>query len=72
MIALAFAVTVIEVFIGLTIGIMMGQFEFFDKVMTFIIKVISIVPTIIILILLTIIIAPSFWVIVFALSLTSW
>ncbi|AAP56869.2 ABC transporter permease [Mycoplasmoides gallisepticum] len=71
-IALAFAVTVIEVFIGLTIGIMMGQFEFFDKVMTFIIKVISIVPTIIILILLTIIISPSFWVIVFALSLTSW
>ncbi|MDC4183132.1 ABC transporter permease [Mycoplasma bradburyae] len=71
-IALAFVVTVIEVIIGLTIGIMMGQFEFFDKIMTFIIKVISIVPTIIILILLTIIIAPSFWVIVFSLSLTSW
>ncbi|QZX48953.1 ABC transporter permease [Mycoplasma sp. E35C] len=71
-IALAFAVTVIEVMIGLTIGIMMGQFEMFDKIMTFIIKVISIVPTIIILILLTIIISPSFWVIVFALSLTSW
>ncbi|SJZ56302.1 ABC transporter permease [Mycoplasmopsis verecunda] len=71
-IALAFVVTVIEVAIGLTIGIMMGHFEVFDKVMTFIIKVISIVPTIIILILMTIIISPSFWVIVFSLSLTSW
>ncbi|QCZ36681.1 ABC transporter permease [Mycoplasma nasistruthionis] len=71
-IALAFVVTVIEVAIGLTIGIMMGQFEMFDKIMTFIIKVISIVPTIIILILMTIIISPSFWVIVFSLSLTSW
>ncbi|MEA4162648.1 ABC transporter permease [Mycoplasma sp. 4404] len=71
-IALAFVVTAIEVAIGLTIGIMMGQFEFFDKIMTFIIKVISIVPTIIILILMTIIIKPSFWVVVFSLSLTSW
>ncbi|MFV8469690.1 ABC transporter permease [Mycoplasma sp. Sp48II] len=71
-IALAFVVTAIEVVIGLTIGIMMGQFEMFDKIMTFIIKVISIVPTIIILILMTIIISPSFWVIVFSLSLTSW
>ncbi|QNM93811.1 ABC transporter permease [Mycoplasma sp. Pen4] len=70
--ALALVVTVIEVSIGLTIGIMMGHFEFFDKIMTFIIKVISIVPTIIILILMTIILRPSFWVIVFSLSLTSW
>lgn len=70
--ALAFVATFIEVAIGLTIGISMGQFEKFDKIMTFIIKVISVVPTILILILMTIIVSPSFWVIVFSLSLTSW
>ncbi|VEU76084.1 ABC transporter permease [Mycoplasmopsis columboralis] len=70
--ALAFVTTAIEVLIGVTIGIMMGQFERFDKVMTFIIKIISIVPTILILILMTIVVSPSFWVIVFSLSFTSW
>ncbi|MGZ9755728.1 ABC transporter permease [Mycoplasma sp. 246B] len=71
-IALALVVTFIEVIIGLTIGILMGQYERFDRVMTFIIKVISVVPTIIILILMTIVVSPSFWVIVFSLSFTSW
>lgn len=71
-IALALTTTMIEVMIGVTIGIMMGQFDRFDKVMTFIIKVISIVPTILILILMTIVVSPSFWVIVFSLSFTSW
>ncbi|MBN4084329.1 MULTISPECIES: ABC transporter permease [unclassified Mycoplasma] len=70
--SLALVVTLIEVVIGLTIGIMMGQFEKFDKIMTFIIKILSVVPTIIILILMTIVIRPSFWVIVFSLSFTSW
>lgn len=70
--ALSIAVTAIEVCIGLTIGIMMGQFELFDKIMTFLIKIISVVPSIIILILLTIILNPGFWVIVFSLSLTGW
>lgn len=40
--------------------------------MTFIIKIISNVPSIIILIVITIIIKPTFWVIVFALTFTSW
>ncbi|WGI37056.1 ABC transporter permease [Mesomycoplasma lagogenitalium] len=70
--SLAFVVTFIEVIIGLTIGIMMGQFNKFDKVMTFLIKILSVVPTIIILILITIIVSPTFWVIALALSLTSW
>nr|WP_318023816.1 ABC transporter permease [Mycoplasmopsis sturni] len=71
-ILLAITTTIIEVAIGLTIGISMGQFDYFDRVMTFVIKVISVVPTILILILMTVIINPSFWVIVFALSFTSW
>ncbi|VEU74890.1 Oligopeptide transport system permease protein oppC [Mycoplasmopsis citelli] len=71
-IALAIVTVLIEVVIGVSIGIMMGQFETFDKIMTFIIKIISIVPTILILILMAIVINPSFWVIALALSLTSW
>lgn len=70
--SLAIVVTIIEVMIGLTIGIMMGQFERVDRVFTFIIKIISVVPTILILILMTIVVSPSFWVIAFSLSLTSW
>ncbi|WP_406613617.1 ABC transporter permease [Mycoplasma corogypsi] len=70
--ALSLVVTTIEIMIGLAIGIMMGQFERFDRVMTFVIKVISVVPNIIILILLTIILSPSFWVIALTLSMTGW
>ncbi|MGX9340526.1 ABC transporter permease [Mycoplasma sp. 128] len=69
---LAFMVTLIEVVIGVTFGIMMGQFNKFDVVLTFIIKIISVVPTILILILMTVVVSPSFWVIVFSLSLTGW
>ncbi|WP_027121180.1 ABC transporter permease [Mycoplasma leonicaptivi] len=70
--SLAIVVTFIEVLIGLSIGIMMGQFDRFDRVMTFVIKILSVVPTILILILMTIVVSPSFWVIAFSLSLTSW
>ncbi len=69
---LAFIATFIEVFAGLVIGIIMGHFKLFDKIMTFIIKVISNVPSIIILIVITIVLKPTFWVMVFALTFTSW
>ncbi|MFZ8219876.1 ABC transporter permease [Mycoplasmopsis bovis] len=70
--ALSFIATFIQVIVGLIIGIMMGHFRIFDKIMTFIIKIISNVPSIIILITITIIIKPTFWVMIFALSFTSW
>ncbi|WP_029512750.1 ABC transporter permease [Mycoplasmopsis iners] len=70
--ALSFVVTIIEVAIGLSVGIAMGHFRMFDKIMTFFIKIISNVPSIIILIVFTIVLKPTFWVIVFALSFTSW
>lgn len=69
---LSVAVTMIEVIVGLSIGIAMGHFRLFDKIMTFVIKVISNVPSIIILIVITIVLKPTFGVIVFALSFTSW
>lgn len=70
--ALAFVTTLIQVCIGLIIGIMMGHFRPFDRVMTYVIKVISNVPSIIILIVITIVWKPTFWVMVFALTFTSW
>ncbi|MBZ4195377.1 ABC transporter permease [Mycoplasma tauri] len=69
---LSFVATFIQVIVGLFIGIMMGHFRIFDKIMTFVIKIISNVPSIIILITITIILKPTFWVMVFALSFTSW
>lgn len=50
----------------------MGHFRIFDKIMTFIIKVVSNIPSIIVLIVITIVLQPTFWVIVFALTFTSW
>ncbi|AKB10969.1 ABC transporter permease [Mycoplasmopsis synoviae] len=69
---LSLVVTLVEVFIGVTFGILMGHFEWFDKAFTFFIKIFSVIPTIIILILVTIVINPTFWVIALALSLTGW
>ncbi len=69
---LAVVSALIQVSIGLIIGIMMGHFRIFDKIMTFIIKVVSNIPSIIILIVITIVLQPTFWVIVFALTFTSW
>ncbi|QSF13728.1 ABC transporter permease [Mycoplasma sp. Mirounga ES2805-ORL] len=69
---LAVVVTLIQVTFGMCIGIIMGHFRMFDRIMTFIIKVISNVPSIIILIVFTIILKPTFWVMVFALTFTSW
>ncbi|QKT05476.1 ABC transporter permease [Mycoplasma sp. OR1901] len=70
--ALALVTTIIQVAIGLLIGITMGHFKLFDTIMTYIIKIISNVPSIIILIVITIVWKPTFWVIVFALTFTSW
>ncbi|VEU55181.1 ABC transporter permease [Metamycoplasma orale] len=69
---LAVVSTLIQVSIGLIIGIMMGHFRIFDKIMTFIIKVVSNIPSIIVLIVITIVLQPTFWVIIFALTFTSW
>ncbi|CAM9094823.1 ABC transporter permease [Mycoplasma marinum] len=69
---IAVMATLIDVFIGLTIGVLMGYFEKFDIVMQFIIKVISNIPTIIIMIIAMVAIKPSFWIMVMALCLTGW
>lgn len=69
---IAIIVTTIELVVGVTLGILMGYFEMFDKIMTFIIKILTNVPTIIILMILTIILKPSFGVMIFAISFSGW
>ncbi len=69
---IAVMAALIDVLIGLTIGILMGYSEKFDSVMQFIIKVVSNIPTIIIMIIAMIALKPSFWIIVMALTLTGW
>lgn len=71
-ITLAVVATLIQVTLGLFFGILMGHYRMFDKIMTFIIKIISNIPSIIVLIVITIVLNPTFWVIVFALTFTSW
>ncbi|WP_038079629.1 ABC transporter permease [Ureaplasma canigenitalium] len=69
---IAIITTAIELVVGVTIGILMGYFTWFDRVMTFFIKILSNVPTIIILMILTVILKPSFGVTVFAISFAGW
>ena len=69
---LAFMATLIDVFIGVVLGILMGQYKKFDMIMQWIIKVLSNIPTIIIMILMTLLFHPSFWILVLSLSLTGW
>lgn len=69
---LSIIVAIIEVVVGTFFGVLMGHFTLFDKIFTFIIKVVSNVPTILILILMTLVLRPSFWVLVFAFNITGW
>lgn len=70
--AIALTVAVIDMVIGVSVGIMMGYYDRFDNVMQFIIKILSNVPTIIIMILAAIVLRPSFWTLVGSLVLTGW
>ena len=71
-ITLAVMATLIDLVVGVTLGIWMGYSKKADAVIMFIIKIMSNIPSIILLILLVVVINPSFWVIVFALTFTGW
>ena len=64
--------TIIDLFVGLVFGLMMGYFKRFDKFMMSFIKIISNIPSTLILIMVAIVLKPSFWVVVFALTITGW
>ncbi|WP_341490986.1 ABC transporter permease [Mesomycoplasma ovipneumoniae] len=69
---LSFIVALFDVALGTLFGTLMGNFDLFDKIFTFIIKIISNIPTILVIILMTLVLRPSFWVLVLSFSLTGW
>ncbi|AGQ50843.1 ABC transporter permease [Mesomycoplasma hyopneumoniae] len=69
---LSFIVALFDVALGTLFGTLMGNFDLFDKIFTFIIKIISNIPTILVIILMTLVLRPSFWVLILSFSLTGW
>ena len=69
---LAFMATLIDVVFGVTFGILMGYFPKFDLVMQWFIKILSNIPTLIIMILSTLVFHPSFWILVMSLTISGW
>jgi len=62
----------VDLVVGFIFGALMGFFPIFDVIGQFIIKILTNLPSIIILILLAIVLSPSFWTIVLGLTLTGW
>lgn len=71
-IGMAAVAVVIDLFIGFIFGALMGFFPKFDVIGQFIIKIFTNIPSTIILILLAIVLEPSFWTIVLGLTVTGW
>lgn len=69
---LALIASLIDLIVGVSFGIWMAYSKRVDKIIMFIIKVMNNIPSIILLILLVIIVNPSFWIIIFALTITGW
>ena len=69
---LAFTVAAFDLLIGLTIGLLMGKYEKFDRIMQNLIKIIVNVPTIILMIIVVMIFNASFWTLVFSMTIFGW
>ena len=62
----------VDLVVGFIMGALMGFFPKFDIIGQFIIKVFTNLPSIILLILLAIVLEPSFWTIVLGVTITGW
>lgn len=60
----------VDLVVGFIFGSLMGFFPRFDIVGQFIIKIFTNIPSVILLILLAIVLQPSFWTIVLGITLT--
>lgn len=69
---LGFVVSLVNLIIGLTLGLLMGYYSKFDRAMQFLIKILTTIPSIIILIIVATIVQPSFWTILLGLVITGW
>ena len=69
---IALMAVLVDLIVGFVMGALMGFFPKFDIVGQFIIKVFTNLPAIILLILLAIVLEPSFWTIVLGVTITGW
>jgi len=69
---IASIVVLIDLILGFTFGSLMALFPIVDAIGQFIMKIFTSLPSLIILVLLALVLTPSFWTIVLGLSLTSW
>ena len=69
---LAFMAVLVDLVVGYLMGVLMGYFPIVDAIGQFVIKIFINIPSIIILILLTLILSPSFWTIVLGITITGW
>lgn len=66
-----FAATV-DFIVGVTMGLLMGHFPKFDRVMQYFLKIFVNIPGLLILLLATIAFQPTFWTFAFGLTITGW
>lgn len=71
-ISLAFLVAVTEMVIGVVIGALWGYIRAIDRFMMELYNIVTNVPTIILLILLSFILSPGYWTMYIALAATGW
>ena len=71
-ISLAFICAAINMTVGVIIGAIWGFSKRMDKIMTEVYNVIANIPYILLIAVLVLIFAPSFWTMVFALTITGW
>lgn len=69
---LSLFVTLVNLFVGVTLGLLMGYSKKVDQILQFIIKILTNIPTILILILVSVALTPTFWTMVLGLTLTGW
>lgn len=62
----------VDFLVGMTMGLLMGHFPKFDRVMQYLIKVVINVPAILILILATLVFKPTFITLAVGLTITGW
>lgn len=71
-IALSFLCATINMLIGVTIGAIWGFSKKFDLVMTEIYNIVGNVPGILLISVMVLVFSPSFWTLVFAMTITGW
>lgn len=69
---LAFVVVIVDLIVGVTLGLLMGYYRKVDKILQFIIKILTNIPSILILIIVATALQPTFWTMALGLTLTGW